>query len=139
MIVRTKIVASLLVVRESQLIIRNATTQMPAYVRRDTQPQQQHQRQHAAFLVLQSEREIGRDGGRDLERVREHPPHQGRTVPPAILFVLFVHGGCLLATKTVGHTPTMFVLKMSFKFVYDRKDENRCFVTRCSLVTTQYP
>ena len=71
--------------------------------------------------------------------MREHPPHPGSTVSPAIFFVLFVQGGCLLAAKTVGHTPTIFVLKMSFKFVYDRKNENRWFVTRCSLVATRYP
>ena len=34
---------------------------MQACVRRSTQPQ--HQQQHAAFLVLQNEREIGREGG----------------------------------------------------------------------------
>ena len=55
---------------------------------------------------------------RSIDGWREHPPHPDSTVSPAIFFVLFVHGGCLLAAKIVGHRTSC-----SVSFLSSRKED----------------
>ena len=73
-------------------------------------------------------REGGREGGRDrsIDGWREHPPHPDSTVSPALFFVLFVHGGCLLAAKIVGHrTSFLSSRKEDVAFEEKKKKENK--------------
>ena len=69
---------------------------------------------------------IDRSIDRSIDGWREHPPHPDSTVSPAIFFVLFVHGGCSLAAKIVGHrTSFLSSRKEDVAFEEKKKKENK--------------